>query len=122
MAHGQDEKWDFALPHKNRCSLGTMLDMNRCLAEEYQKVDGRLDELYGQLTRSLADASALRKSQAAWVRFRDLDCEYASSGLPTWASLRPYSDNACRIDLTEKRIRDLEHYLASDCNGCPPRK
>jgi uncharacterized protein YecT (DUF1311 family) len=122
VAHGQDDKWDFAAPHKQRCSLGTMLDMNRCLAEEYKKVDGRLNETYRQLTGVLADPGSLRKSQAAWVRFRDLDCEFASSGISAEGSLRPYSDNACRIDLTEKRIRELERYLTWDCNGCPPRK
>src|SRR5688500_18978176 len=104
VAHGQDDKWDFAVPHKDRCSVGTMLDMNRCLAEEYKKVDARLNDVYRQLSRSLADAGALRKSQAAWVRFRDLDCEYASSGIDSGGSLKPFSDNACRIDLTEKRI------------------
>jgi uncharacterized protein YecT (DUF1311 family) len=121
-ALAQDGKWDFAAPHKQRCSLGTMLDMNQCLADEYKKVDARLNNVYTQLASSLADPSALRKSQAAWLRFRDMDCEYASSGISTDGSLRPFSDNACRIDMTEKRIRDLERYLQWDCNGCPPRK
>src|SRR3954468_1801648 len=111
VAHAQEDKWDFAASHKQRCSLGTMLDMNNCLAEEYKKVDTKLNETYTQLIRSLADPSALRKSQAAWVRFRDLDCEYASSGIGPEGSARPFSDNACRIDLSEKRIRDLERYL-----------
>jgi uncharacterized protein YecT (DUF1311 family) len=121
-AYPQDDKWDFAIPLKDRCSLGTMLDMNRCLADEYWKVDARLNAIYRQLIGSLADPSSLRKSQAAWVRFRDLDCEYASSGISADGSLRPFSDNACRIDATEKRIRDLERYVGWDCNGCPPRK
>lgn len=122
IAVAQDDKWDFAATHKQRCSLGTMLDMNECLADEYKKADARLNDVYRKLTASLADASALRKSQIALVRFRDLACEYESSGIDTYGSLRPFSDNACRIDKTEKRIRDLERYLAWDCNGCPPRK
>jgi len=121
-ARSQDDKWDFAAPHKSRCSVGTMLDMNRCLAEEYKRVDGRLNAVYRQLVASLEDPATLRKSQAAWIRFRDLDCEYASSGIEADGSLRPFSVNACRIDLTEKRMRDLERYLGWDCNGCPPRK
>lgn len=121
--HSQDDKWDFAAPHKQRCSLGTMLDMNQCLADEYKKVDARLNDLYRRLIGSHADPSLLRKSQAAWIRFRDLDCEYASSGISADGSLRPFSDNACRIDLTEKRIRDLDGYLGlGGCNGCPPWK
>ena len=121
-AQSQDDKWDFAAPHKQHCSMGTMLDMNRCLADEYRKVDGRLNDLYRQLTGSLADPGALRRSQAAWIRFRDLDCEYSSSGITADGSLRPYSHNACLIDLTEKRIRDIERYLSWSCDGCPPRK
>lgn len=121
-ALAQDDKWDFSTPHKQRCSVGTMLDMNQCLADEYKKVDARLNSVYTQLTSSLVDPSALRRSQTAWLRFRDLDCEYVSSGIGTGGSERPFSDNACRIDKTEKRIRDLQRYLEWDCNGCPPRK
>ena len=77
-ALAQDDSWDFAAPHKQRCSLGTMLDMNLCLAAEYKEVDARLNNAYTELTASLADPSVLRKSQAAWLKFRDLDCQYAS--------------------------------------------
>lgn len=117
-----DDTWDFAAPHKQLCSVGSMLDMNKCLAAEYKKVDARLNDLYRQLFVSLVDPEPLRKSQKAWIRFRDLDCAYSNSGISADGSLRPFSDNACHIDKSEKRIRHLEQYIEWDCNGCPLRK
>jgi uncharacterized protein YecT (DUF1311 family) len=118
----EEDKWDFAAPYKQRCSTGTMLDMNECLAGEHAKVDARLNEVYKRLVGSLAQPESLRKAQTAWLRFRDLDCAYSSSGLTDGASLKPFSDNACLSDHAEKRIRELERYLSWDCNGCPPLK
>ncbi len=121
-AHAAEE-WDFAAPQKNRCSVGTMLDMNRCLQEEQKKTDTRLNELYQTLLKLLQDPSSIRKAQAAWIRFRDLDCEYSLSGIEKDGSLRPFAANACLIDHAEKRIRDLQRYI--DWNGgggSPPFK
>ena len=117
-----EDKWDFAAPHKQRCSVGSMLDMNECMETEYTKVDAKLNRLYKQLLSSLVDPESLRKSQAAWIKFRDLDCVYSGSGISTGGSLVSFNDNACRIDKMEKRIRDLERYLGWTCNGCPPKK
>ena len=116
------DEWDFAAPHKNRCSVGSMLDMNQCMGTEYSKADARLNQLYKRLLLSLVDPRPLRRSQSAWIKFRDLDCLYSGSGISGGGSLAPLNDSACRIDKTEKRIRDLERYLEWNCNGCPPRK
>jgi uncharacterized protein YecT (DUF1311 family) len=116
------EDWDFSAPHKSRCSSGGQQDMNRCLDREYQHVHKRLNATYSRVLRDLQDTSQLRKAQAAWVRFRDLTCEYANSGITKEGTLYPFAQNACLIDLTEKRIRDLEQYLEWKSNGCPPRR
>ena len=96
--------------------------MNACMAEEYWKSDARLNTLYQELIGVLENPAKLRQAQKAWLHFRDLSCEYESSGIGRDGSLYPFSVAACRIDLTENRVRDLERYLAQDCNGCPPRK
>jgi uncharacterized protein YecT (DUF1311 family) len=116
------DEWDFAMPHKSRCSDGGQQQMNSCLAMEEAKVDIRLNDTYKRLVSALDDASKLRKAQAAWIRFRDLSCAYENSGITTGGSLYPFATSACRIDLAEKRLRDLEQYLEWNCNGCPPRK
>ena len=118
--HADD--WDFALLQKQRCGDGAQQQMNACMAEEYRKVDARLNSVYSELVAVLERPSALRKAQKAWLRFRDLSCDYETSGIGRDGSLYPFSLAACRIDLTAKRIRDLEQYLAWDCNGCPPRR
>lgn len=114
--------WDFAMTQKQRCGDGPQQQMNACMAGEYRKVDARLNAIYRELIGALQDPSTLRKAQKAWLRFRDLSCDYETSGVGRDGSLYPFSVAACRIDLTEKRIRDLEQYLAWDCNGCPPRR
>ncbi len=105
-----------------RCGDGPQQQMNACMAEEYWKSDARLNTLYQELIGVLENPAKLRQAQKAWLHFRDLSCEYESSGIGRDGSLYPFSVAACRIDLTENRVRDLERYLAQDCNGCPPRK
>lgn len=117
-----DEDWDFAAPHKNRCSIGGQQQMNACLASEYSIVDKRLNEKYKRLIRSLEDDSTLKKAQLAWLQFRDLECDYSNSGIGREGSLYSFAQSACLIDLTEKRNRDLDRYLEWNCNGCPARK
>jgi uncharacterized protein YecT (DUF1311 family) len=96
--------------------------MNACLASEYSLVDEQLNEKYKRLIQVLENGSSLKKAQVAWLHFRDLTCEYASSGIGRDGSLYSFAQSACLIDLTEKRIRDLDQYLEWNCNGCPPRK
>ena len=121
IAHA-DDGWDFSAPHKARCSEGGQQQMNSCLAIEAEKADARLNEAYQGLVRALEDPSKLRKAQGAWLRFRDLTCEYENSGIGKAGSLYPFAQSACRIDLTEKRLRDLQQYIEWECNGCPPRR
>ena len=105
-----------------RCGDGPQQQMNACMAEEYWKTDARLNTIYRELVGALEDPSTLRRAQQAWLRFRDLSCDYETSGIGRDGSLYPFSLGACRLELTEKRISELERYLAQDCNGCPPRK
>jgi uncharacterized protein YecT (DUF1311 family) len=111
------EPLDLALPHKNLCSHGNMREMNQCLAQEYKNVDATLNSTYKKLSGALYDPSMLKESQLAWVKFRDLECKFKASGVLEESSEYPYTKNACLIDLTLKRIRDLD--LVTECLGCP---
>lgn len=121
LANAHDD-WDFAKPHKNRCSGADQQEMNSCMTDEYRKVDTNLNTLYNQLLGVLRDQNGLKKSQTAWLKFRDTTCMYVNSGIEKEGSLYSFAQNACYIDMTEKRIRDFEQYLTWNCNGCPPRK
>jgi len=116
------EEWDFAASHKARCSTGTMLDMTRCLQDELRSVEKALNSEYQALLKSLEDPEPLRQAQRAWLRFRDLDCAYALSGIEKEGSQYPHARTACLIDLSEKRIRDLKRYSSWDGAGAPNRK
>lgn len=117
---GQD--WNFSAPHIQRCSDGAQQQMNTCMADEYAKVDARLNAAYKKLINLLEDVSKLKNAQIAWLRFRDSSCDYENSGIGRDGSLYPFVQYACRIDFSEKRIRDLQRYLAWDGNDSPPRK
>jgi uncharacterized protein YecT (DUF1311 family) len=95
--------------------------MNQCMADEYRKVDLRLNQLYKELTSVLVDARGIRAAQRAWIQYRDAECSDAVMQLGQ-GSLQPYAYYSCMIEFTEERIRHLQWHLAQDCNGCPPRK
>ncbi len=107
--------WDFAHEKKMKCSSGNMMEMNGCLSFEYAESDARLNTVYKHLLNALADPAPLRRAQAGWVRFRDLQCTFEVPPTSTGSAV-PYSRNSCLIDHTERRIRDLERVLP--CNGC----
>jgi uncharacterized protein YecT (DUF1311 family) len=107
--------WDFASRHKSACSLGNMIEMNQCLEKAYAETDLQMNKVYQELQRGLLQPAPLRKAQIAWLRYRDLQCEFQVP--KEWeGSSVPYSRNACRIDLTEKRLFDLKQIVP--CNGC----
>jgi len=99
-----------------------MQDMKDCLANELRVVEKRLNVEYQTLLQSLENPEPLKQAQAAWLRFRKLDCDYSASGIGKGGSLYGYTVMACMIDLNEKRIRDLRSYASSDGAGAPIRK
>ena len=108
-------EWDHATKQKNLCSSGSMREMNECLAKEYVESDRRMNATYKRLQRELLDPAPLKRAQIAWLRFRDLHCEFHAPKNEE-GSLAPYSRNACLIDLTEKRSLDFGEI--KPCNGC----
>ena len=80
------------------------LDMNvayRNLRLQYPKYLTNLNEQKGQPAIDL-----LKKSQLAWLKYRDRECDVVTapkSGSPLFA----FYSNACLADLTEKRTIDL---------------
>lgn len=112
-AQGMD--WDFAARHKAACSSGSMREMNECLALAYLESDKQLNKIYHRLRGELLNPEALARAQLAWVRFRDLHCEFHVPKDSVGSDV-PYSRNSCLIDLTEKRILDLKQIVP--CNGC----
>lgn len=79
---------------------------------EFKAADRALNEIYGKVMRDGDEArrKLLRDVQRAWIRFRDLECEfqytYYSNG-----TLAPLSSMLKMTALTRKRTKELEEYL-----------
>jgi len=102
--------------------LKTQSEMNQCTYEEFQRVDAELNSLYGAY-RSRLDVHLKRQLKAvqlAWVKFRDLACEYESTGVKG-GSVYPFILQSCLTSMTRSRVEQL-HYLANCEEGdlsCP---
>ena len=89
----------------------TTYDMNNCAGDELSKQDGRLNQAYVMVMRSLPEAKKtnLRTLQRTWIKQRDAKCErernqYGGGSMSTGAFL------SCQIDETIKRVIYLENY------------
>lgn len=109
-----DPAWDYSAKQKEKCSKGNMLEMNFCLQAEYNIVDERLNWLYKKLLDGVENPKPLKNAQRAWIKFRDLQCEWIVPSSQEGSGV-PYSRNACLIDLTEKRILDLQQIHGCSC-------
>lgn len=111
-------EWNLAKPQLEKCEALQQRQHNACLADEYKIVDKKLNKLYRKLYSSLADPKLLQKSQKDWLRFRDSYCKFSIGTIS--GSEYSYAVNACFIDLTKKRILDIQSVWV--CNGCPEFK
>lgn len=100
-------------PTYNQCmnAASTTYDMNNCAGDELNKQDGRLNQAYVMVMRSLPEANktTLRTLQRAWIKQRDAKCErernqYDGGSMSTGVFL------SCQTDETIKRIIYLEKY------------
>ena len=93
-------------------SNSTQLAMNQCANAEYENIDLKLNTVYQQLKKSLTNANQkkLTNAQLAWLKFRDLNCEYAADRYQG-GSIQPLIYYSCLTRLTKERIQHLESYL-----------
>lgn len=107
-------------------AITTMADFNVCYAEEFRKEDMDLNHLYrgalvvlehdldDALKRSAKDEAGYAKSaiddlksaQAAWVKYRDLECRAAGQQYQG-GSIQPLVVNQCLILVTEHRTEEI---------------
>lgn len=81
--------------------------MQDCIGSEYDYQDGRLNVVYAELKRTLADAKMveLRTAQRQWLRDRDSKCVWDAN---TEGSAQRLQANQCRLDATALRAAELE--------------
>ena len=75
---------------------------------EFKGSNRKLNDVYKQIIDRITPSEQikLRKSQRAWIIFRDLDCEWASPG----------NILACMMDRTEIRTKELSEAYFFDMN------
>lgn len=89
-------------------NLNTQLDINVCSDKEYKREDAALNNIYKQLVRELGPSAKnqLKAAQLAWIKFRDLQCEYEASRYEG-GSMQPYVHSRCLTEVTKQRNKDL---------------
>jgi uncharacterized protein YecT (DUF1311 family) len=88
--------------------LATQAEMGRCAADRYKAADQKLNQAYQALRGRLSaqQKEMLKASQTAWIRFRDLECEFSVSGAGG-GSIGPMLTAQCLAQRTEQRSREL---------------
>lgn len=84
-------------------------DMNACAAADFKREDARLNKLYKELVglSDKSEAARLRQIQLAWVKFRDLHCDYEEKRYEG-GSMAPLVRFNCLRDLTRQRNETLQ--------------
>lgn len=106
--------------YKTGCESGVTFSMRICASFHFIAADLELNDTYQALLKRLSKSSKdkLVKAQRAWVTFRDLNCEFDSSG---WegGSGQPIIFSSCRQTVTEARTKELTEYLKCNDPECP---
>jgi len=78
-----------------------------------EQTDEVLNQNYKDLMKSYTEAphriEALKKTQRAWLKFRESECEYRLTGSVSFAREEAYK--SCVVELTVQRNEVLEEYL-----------
>lgn len=104
------------------CNTGvsSQVEIAECVAETESRVDAAVEAAYGFAMTSATDLDeitgrevavpALEAAQAAWIAYRDAQCEFAGAtfggGSGTGIAIR-----SCRIELGRSRVAEFFRYL-----------
>jgi len=105
--------------------LKTQSEMNQCAYKEHQQTDKELNEVYSTYRSRLNETQKrqIKDVQLAWVKFRDLACDFESSGVKG-GSVYPFILQSCLTTMTRARLQQLK-FLANCEEGdlsCPAWK
>jgi uncharacterized protein YecT (DUF1311 family) len=97
----------------NCAAAQTQADMNACAAQEYQKSDAALNQVYAQLKAKLTDPqqqNLLVAAERAWVAYRDAECGFETSG-SAGGSIHPMVQAMCFNEKTLVHSAELSRQL-----------
>jgi uncharacterized protein YecT (DUF1311 family) len=90
----------------------SQMELNNQAGEGLRKSDDRLNAAYRQLQAKISDAgkAKLQAAQQSWLRFRDEECAFETSGT-VGGSIHGMMVAICQTRLTDQRVKDLERLL-----------
>jgi uncharacterized protein YecT (DUF1311 family) len=94
----------------------TQQEMNAEAAAEFTKADKELNEVYAKVLGVLDDEAKerLKKSQRAWVAFRDAEADFRADAEARGGSMWPLVHEGIRGTLTKERVKALREYLIEE--------
>jgi uncharacterized protein YecT (DUF1311 family) len=98
---------------KNPChNPQTQVQINECAAKEYKTSDGELNLIYKQLYSRLSSRrrTQLRAAQAAWIKYRDAQCEFENAE-ERGGSIYSALQYGCLSTISRARTAELKRFL-----------
>jgi len=88
-------------------------EADECAHKQYVAADAELNKFYNQLASKLEDQeqrAQLKAAELAWIKYRDTDCEFASS-FYKGGTMRPMIESFCKTDVTNARMKELREQI-----------
>ncbi len=98
----------------------TQYDLDQCAGANADAADAALNVAYKKLLRlhpDVASVTRLRKSERAWMAYRDKECASEVGPQADGGSIWPMEMSNCLETKTAARLRELKHEL--DCPEGP---
>lgn len=89
--------------------LNAQSAMNQCALTQFQQLDEEFNKVYREYRSRLDDRQKqqLKEAQLAWVKFRDLACNFESSGVED-GSAHAFIFQSCLSVKTNSRLKELQ--------------
>ena len=90
----------------------SQMELNAQAGSALQQSDAQLNAVYNKLRARISDAGKqkLLAAQQSWLRFRDQECEFETSGT-LGGSIHTMMVAVCLTRLTDQRAKDLDRLL-----------
>ncbi|ENW50466.1 lysozyme inhibitor LprI family protein [Acinetobacter baumannii] len=93
-----------------KCSnLPNQTALNNCSANALNSANQKINIAYANYMKELSPTEKLqlKEAQRAWIQYKEKDCQFQSSPVLK-GSLYPFVHNACLVEKTETRIKELQ--------------
>jgi uncharacterized protein YecT (DUF1311 family) len=104
---------EIVVENHDKCDSGVTFSMKICLAYRWMVEDVRMNRVYKKAIttgRRVGASESLRRSQRAWIAFRDAECTFQGKVEAGGGSAEGLSVLACKQNLTRLRADQLTAY------------